>query len=293
MKYIIEMDIITNGSVRRNGMLEFREITMSDRPLFNEYRYICSDYAFSYLYMYGREYKLQISNDDKSVIIRSGITKPVFYMPLGDTIHGIEAVMDFCRGKKVKPIFAKIPEEYCSIFTGFGFKVKEDRNSFDYIFRNSDLARYEGKEYRKQRNNMANYLKTCDPVYTEDLESHIEECKAFTLNNYNKNDIIEPTFRILDNLDKFNFHGGIVFNGKNIQAFCVYEKICDDTVLSHVELTDNSHRGVHAYMISEMSKRIQEEYINKEDDMGLAGLRRFKESYNPCRMLKKYTACLE
>ena len=58
-------------------------------------------------------------------------------------------------------------------------------------------------------------------------------------------------------------------------------------------LTDNSHRGIHAYMISEMSKRISEEYINKEDDVGLSGLRRFKETYNPCSMLKKYIAYIE
>ena len=60
--------------------------------------------------------------------------------------------------------------------------------------------------------------------------------------------------------------------------------------MSHVELNDNSHRGIHAYMISEMSKSIDEKYINKEDDMGLVGLRRFKESYHPSCMLKKYKA---
>jgi hypothetical protein len=272
--------------------LEFKEISIDDQPLFNDFKYICSDYEFSYIYMYGKEYKLQLANDGRALIIRSDFKKSVYYMPLGDTVHGIKSVMESCD-KKSKPVFAKIPEGYCSIFANLGFKLKEDRNSFDYIFRNSDFVKYEGKNFRKQRNNMSNYLRYNEPYYTNDVNQHIEECKAFVLKNYTQNDIIEPTFRVLDNLGRLNLKGGIVWNRGNIQAFCVYEKVSGDTILSHVELTDNSHRGVHAYMINEMSKTMEEEYINKEDDMGLSGLRRFKESYRPCRMLKKYTAYLE
>jgi hypothetical protein len=67
--------------------------------------------------------------------------------------------------------------------------------------------------------------------------------------------------------------------------------VSDNTVISHIELTNNEHRGTHAFLIKEMSGRINEEYVNKEDDMGLSGLRRFKETYNPCTMIKKYIAC--
>ena len=78
-----------------------------------------------------------------------------------------------------------------------------------------------------------------------------------------------------------------------MQGFCIYENVSPDTILSHIELTNNEYRGAHAYMINEMSKRLDVEYINKEDDVGLQGLRRFKESFNPCSMFKKHTACLE
>ncbi len=95
---------------------------------------------------------------------------------------------------------------------------------------------------------------------------------------------------MLDNIDLLNLKGGVIINDGEISAFCLYEKLSDDMILSHVELTDNSHRGVHAYLINEMAKNISETYINKEDDMGIPGLRRFKETYNPRYMLKKYKA---
>ena len=98
---------------------------------------------------------------------------------------------------------------------------------------------------------------------------------------------------MLDNADSFKLKGGVVLNNGEISAFCLYEKISEDMVVSHVELTDNSHRGIHAYLINELAKKTGEKYINKEDDMGLPGLRRFKESFNPDHMLKKYRAFLK
>lgn len=269
--------------------MEFRKITMDDEKLFERFEYICSDYIFSYLYMFSEIYKLQIADDDSSVIIKSGTCKPVFYMPLGDISHGISLVIDYCAKNKIKTVFAKIPYTHLGYFDASKFELKEDRNSFDYIFRNEDLAGYHGMEYRKQRNNLSNYLKTYTPLLT-DIYGFVDKCKAFTLAKYSKIDIYNPTIRLLDSMNEFNCMGKVVWNGDSMQGFCVYQKVSADTVVSHVELTDNTHRGIHTYLINEMSKDIHEEYINKEDDMGLMGLKRFKESYNPWHMFKKYTA---
>jgi uncharacterized protein len=275
--------------------LIFREIKLDDQPLFKGIEYISSDYLFSYLYMFSEIYKLKIYSDDKTIIIQSGAgtCKSSFYMPLGDVEHGVNKVLEYCSDSKIKPVFTRIPNNYIDLFQGFSFTVKEDRNTFDYIFRNSDLANYEGKDYRKQRNNLSNYFKTAAPIFTLDIKDHIEECKAFTLNHYKKVDVINPTLKLLDNIKYFYCQGGIVWDQGVMQAFCIYEKVSQNTVLSHVELTSPVHRGVHAYMINEMSKNINEEYINKEDDLGLLGLRRFKESYYPCDMIVKSTAYRE
>lgn len=273
--------------------MNFREVLISDKKIFDSFDYICSDYVFSYVYMYSSSYKLTIWDDDKTVVIRSGHRKPVFYMPLGDLEHGVKIILEYCSKKNIKPVFSKIPESHVDLFREFKFDLYEDRNSFDYIYRTSDLVKLEGKEYRKQRNNLFSYLRTYTPLFTTDIGDHIEECRKFTLDNFNRADIVNPTLRILEAFNNFDFQGGIVWNGSEMQAFCIYEKVDDSTSLAHVELTNNEHRGVHAYMITEISKVIDQEYINKEDDVGLAGLRRFKETFNPCHMLKKYTTCLE
>jgi len=270
--------------------LELREVRLNDKELFKDIGYLCSDYVFSNIYMYSDLYKTKLYHDDRTIIIRLGSVKPSFYMPLGDTEYGIGLVLQYCREHSLKPKFIKIPASHIDIFKDMNFATKEDRNSFDYIYSNAELAAYEGPDFRKQRNNLSHYLRTNTPVYSCQIADNVEKCKEFTLKHYTGTDVVQPTLKILDCIEEFSLEGGIVWNGSEIQAFCLYEKITENMALSHVELTDNSHRGVHAFMINEMSKNMETEFINKEDDMGLAGLRRFKERYNPCTMLVKYTA---
>lgn len=268
----------------------FREITFDDRPLFEGYGSICSDYVFTYLFMYKDIYRLKIAEMGGATVISSGAEKPVFYMPLGDTAKGVEEVIGYCRDNGIKPAFYKIPEGNKRIFEEMGFQLEEDRSSFDYIYKISEFIDYEGKEFRKQRNNLQSYLKAFAPEFTEDVQKYAEQCKEFTKKYHGEPYIAGPTTRMLDNMDSFGLKGGVVLNQGMVAAFCLYEKVAEDMLLSHVELTDNCHRGIHAYLVNELAKVMSGKYINKEDDMGLAGLRRFKESYNPDYMLKKYKA---
>lgn len=270
--------------------MHFRELLLEDKKIFDPYRNICSDYVFSYLYMYRNLYKLSIAIEDDSVIIRSEKGSTHFYMPLGNTEKGIKAVLAYCKETGIAPVFTKIPEQYRYLFHPWNLEVVEDRDSFDYIYRNSDFLEYIGKDFRKQRNNFFSYLKTYTPRFDDSIEQYIEACKQFTFKHHNTPDILEPTITMLDHIELFHLKGGVVINEGEIAAFCLYEEVAPNMIQSHVELTDNSHRGVHPYLINELAKRIGDKYINKEDDMGLPGLRKFKETFNPCSLLKKYKA---
>lgn len=273
----------------------FRKVTMSDKPMFDRYRNTCScsDYLFSYVFMYQDSYKLEIWEDNGTIVIRSDLKDTIFYMPLGDTEYGIKTVLEYCKENNIKPVFSKIPEASLPVFNALNFHIEEDRDSFDYIFKNADLLEYKGKDFRNQRNNLYSYLKAFAPIFDTDVKVHIDKCKEFVYKHHNSPDKLEPTLKMLENIDLLELKGGVVLNGGEVSAFCLYEKLSDVMILSHVELTDNYHRGAHAFLVNELAKTISEAYINKEDDMGIPGLRRFKETYNPYHMLKKYKAYYE
>ena len=270
--------------------MKFREFTLNDMTSFDRYKTICSDYLFSYLSMYQNLYKLKMAEKDGAIMICSDMTTTNFFMPLGDTKQGIKLVLKYCKENNINPVFSKIPENSLDVFKAFNFHIEKDRDSFDYIFKNADFLEYKGKEFRNQRNNLYSYLKTSTPVFETNIKAYRDRCKEFTLKYHNSLQKLEPTFKMLDNIELFDLKGGVVVNGGEVSAFCLYEKLSDEMIISHVELTDNSHRGIHAYLVNELAKTISEKYINKEDDMGIPGLRRFKETYNPHHMLKKYRA---
>ena len=87
-------------NLQEENVLIFKDIALEDKSLFNEFEFICSDYVFSYIYMFADLYKLRIYHDDRTLIIYSLINKPLFYMPLGDIEYGIELILSYCKEKQ-------------------------------------------------------------------------------------------------------------------------------------------------------------------------------------------------
>ena len=80
-----------------------------------------------------------------------------------------------------------------------------------------------------------------------------------------------------------------------VVAFTFGEKLNSDTAVIHVEKADQNIRGIYAainqnFVEHEWSDMI---YINREEDMGIDGLRKAKESYRPIKMIEKFNATLE
>ena len=76
--------------------MNFRGITLGDKRIFGKFGYICSDYQFSYLYMYNELYKLKIAESNGAVIIRSDMDTDCYYMLMLATEHGRERMHNYC-----------------------------------------------------------------------------------------------------------------------------------------------------------------------------------------------------
>ena len=77
-------------------------------------------------------------------------------------------------------------------------------------------------------------------------------------------------------------------------AFSVGEPLCEDTVVIHLEHADTDYVGAFAMMNQQFLAHEWQDYtyVNREEDMGIPGLRKAKESYRPAFMVKKYVATL-
>ena len=97
---------------------------------------------------------------------------------------------------------------------------------------------------------------------------------------------------VLDNFCDFNIKGGAVELDGKIIAFTFGEQLNTDTAVIHVEKADPEVRGAYpainqGFVAHEWSNM---KYINRQEDMGLEGLRKAKESYKPVKMIEKFNA---
>ncbi len=91
------------------------------------------------------------------------------------------------------------------------------------------------------------------------------------------------------------FDGGILRVNGEIIAYSLGERMTDEVYVIHVEKAYAQINGAYAMINNQFAKHFCEgfKYINREDDMGLEGLRKAKLSYHPSLILSKYRAKLK
>lgn len=97
---------------------------------------------------------------------------------------------------------------------------------------------------------------------------------------------------ILEHEEVFDYKIGAVYVDNKLEAFTIgnYESR-EDMVYIPVEKANPEIRGLYPYICSQFLIEAFPEAgkENREDDMGLEGLRKSKLSYNPIYMVEKYT----
>ena len=85
--------------------------------------------------------------------------------------------------------------------------------------------------------------------------------------------------------------GGVIRIGGDVAAFTIGEKLNNETFCVHIEKADTQYNGIYVGINNSFARAAAAgyKYINREEDLGLEGLRRSKQSYHPAFLLKKYT----
>ena len=90
-------------------------------------------------------------------------------------------------------------------------------------------------------------------------------------------------------MDILSVKGCAIYVGEEIAAFAIGSPINQNVFNIHIEKALDEYIGAYAVINREFAKMLdQYTYINREDDMGLSGLRTAKLSYKPEILLKKY-----
>lgn len=246
-------------------------------------------------------YKMKFAVEDSAFI--SKMTFPddgeFFLLPLSaDPERSVKRLIENENGHVN---FADIPEEYVPLLLKIcpNAKVSEQTELADYLYNAADLITLAGRKYSGQRN-LINQFKRSVPnitvkdigeVPSDSLADFLQNVyrEAANANSEEKNENREA-LEVIQNLGEYGMIGCALFGGERMLGFSLGEKL-GDTLYTHIEKADRSVNGAYQTLVHEFSSRCGADvkYINREEDMGDAGLRRAKLAYHPAAMLKKYT----
>lgn len=292
-------------------MISFKPITIEDKDIITAYtlnsNYRNCDFSFanicSWRFLYDSEYAIA----DGFLFIRFRIeekSRLAYMFPLGEgDIKRAICMLEKDSLEHGHPLLllGVSPEAKELIESVFptSFTYLPERDYYDYIYLREDLAQLKGKKYQAKRNHVNHFKKLYNYTYMPLTPEIVPLCLELERQWYKTNLTDEDKDELsnerrsmtysLMNYDKLGVTGGALCVDGKIVAFTYGAPINKDTFGVHVEKADINYEGAYAMINQEFASRIPDffTYINREEDLGIEGLRKAKLSYHPAILLEK------
>ena len=183
----------------------------------------------------------------------------------------------------------------------WSISVEPLRDQYDYIYRRTDLVMLQGRHLDAKRNHIHRFrAEHPDFEYRPLTPELFDECRRLTAiwqeeknqnqnenENQNGNDTIDAEHRVMEtmfsNWDALGMIGGSIFVDGRMVAFTYGSAVTTDTLDVCMEKADRHVEGAFAIINQQFAEHLPEQYIylNREEDMGIPGLRQAKLSYHP------------
>jgi len=196
-------------------------------------------------------------------------------------------------------IFYGLTDNTLALLAKYKTEIKELNFTANYIYETEALITFSGKKLQKKRNFLNYYLKN----YLVNTKSYlIQEIPTTEIWNYLQKKINTPEefksyedllFSIYDN-EKDAFTGLVLkYNDVIIAVTIGYSH--NDIYELFIERADSEYRGVFVYLISENLKKnkIENKYIDRQDDLNLPNLIKSKMSYFPLLTVRRFVVLIE
>ena len=293
--------------------LTFRKPTIEDQQLLEPYfraepHAMSCEMTFANLFLWAGHYHGEFAILDDMLVIRAGEGEDVSYAcPIGahDPAPVVQKLMDDAARRQAPfRMHGVTNEKRAALEAAFPgvFEFIPDRDSADYIYLSEDLIQLKGKKYHGKRNHINRFKEENNWSYEPVTPANTEDCMAFALEWCRKNGcddngrlaevcVIRNALRYLDRLGLVG--GALRVDGRMV-AFTLGEAMNEDVFVVHIEKADASVNGAYPTINQEFIAREASayRYINREEDLGIEGLRRAKLSYRPVILLEEYQAVL-
>ncbi len=299
--------------------IEFRHPTLEDRAWISELyrRSNCraSECSFVNLYLWGKGYGQVARLGDYVVqyIHYNGVKYYAYPAGSGALRPVLEALAEDARSYDHPMRLLAVTEERRAELEALcpgAFSFESNRDAWDYLYEIDRLAELGGKKLQAKRNHIHRFVENHPgwrvvPMTPEDIPRCRDYCEEW-FSQYDGETSEAHDFRVekvalsraFEDFSALGLEGLLLEEDGRILAFTMGSFILPDTFDVNFEKAYHTDQGAYPTINREFARLIRERhpkvrYLNREDDMGLPGLRKAKESYRPDILLEKSVATLE
>lgn len=300
-------------------MIEFHKPQLTDKPWVDELLRRADhrgcEYNFTNLFVWSDAYDQRIARVGDFLVTRlCGSLGCSYIYPAGaGDIAPVLAALEQDAAERDAPLHLVCltqPQvrELDSLFPG-RFTFEADRDGFDYLYDIDRLADLGGKKLHAKRNHINRFVENNPSwVYEDITPESLPECLEMDKEWYRRSMVREGLAEERDLGDEgralrlamehyhdLGLEGGLIRVYGEVVAFTMGDLLSSDTYDVHFEKAYGELQGAYAMINREFARRVRQRhpqvrYLNREDDMGVEGLRKAKESYYPDLMVEKYSA---
>lgn len=295
-------------------MIQFERVKLNkkeqyEKILFSQPERGC-EYSFANKYLWGRQ-EIAVS-EDCALSFSHFFGRSVYPYPIGQDRKGaVETVIRDAKERGIPCRFTGLTaadREELETWFPDRFHIKMDRDSFDYVYAIDDLADLRGRKFQKKRNHV-NRFRAEHPNY-EIVELNccnlplaqvmVNEWFRVRMRDDPEGDYLLENIALakaFQNYAALGMEGIMLLDEGNVLAVTMGSRLSEDTYDIHFEKALENVDGAYPTVNCEFARYLRlkhpdVKFLNREDDMGLEGLRKAKLSYNPHHMVEKYRAYL-
>ena len=300
-------------------MIDFHPPRLEEKPWVDELLrradYRGCDYNFTTLFVWSRAYHQEIARvDDFLVTHVCGRMGCSFMFPAGggDLASVIRKLEEEAAGRgEPLRLVCLTPRQMAELEEFFPgqFTFTADRDGYDYLYEIDRLADLGGKRLHAKRNHINRFMENNPSwTYEEITPESLGECLAMDKEWYRRSlaregeaeerDLGDEGVALrqaMEHYQALGLEGGLIRVYGEVVAFTMGDLLNSDTYDVHFEKAYGELQGAYAMINREFARWVRGRhpnvrYLNREDDMGVEGLRKAKESYYPDQMVEKHTA---
>lgn len=294
--------------------MNFRKVSIEDKYEYDKFykasniindNYIASELNFSNLFCWNVSDNILLHFGENAIFSQAVFNGEVRFLPplVKDVKYFTQSIIEICdyaKKNNIPLVIRSLTNEMIEVLksdtkTYDMFNVVYNRDYSEYLYSPNDLIELVGKKFNQKRNHL-NYFKNnfeyeYRPFKKEDKQCIINLVHQWKVATGSSDSIEEIAIdNALAHINELELECGVIlidskiiastigFINKNNCAVVMFEKALMDY--------RGSYQAINNFFVSNNLKNAK--LINRQEDMGMEGLRKAKMSYNPIGFVDKY-----